>query len=329
MRGATVHSIVLAGAMLAFVSACSTSSHLAQSPSQSRPHQHASSQSSGKSHPPSQAGISGTPAQPSAQSAAGASWRGQLTGYGSSSWQNSWGYVSQGSYGQAQLAGQSDPSAPGNGSVLRVTYGQGSSANSCGDCPNPGGGQFYTDFAQMGRSDLARASVLYLRYYVKFQQGFDFSRGGKLPGLYGGPVGQESGGHHGQAFSTRYMWRDHSVSGSLSNCTDAVPCGEVYLYSPQGSGYGANLGGAWNWQADGRWHAIEQEVNRNTGDITVWYDGARVLSAPGALGGVSGISFSGVFFSTFFGGHDSSWGPSKDEYAYFADFTVSTRYIGS
>jgi len=330
MRLTAVVWIVLAGGIAALLSACSSAgSQLAQAPSGSPSRQHASSRPSGKSHPRARPSSTSAAALPSA-SAAGNSWSGQFTGYGSSSWQSSWGFVAQGSYGQAQLAEQPDPSAPGNGSVLRVQYGQGSSANSCDNCPNPGGGQFYTDFAQMGRSDLANASVLYLRYYVKFQKGFDFSRGGKLPGLYGGLVGQESGGHHGQAFSTRYMWRDHPVSGSLSNCSAALPCGEVYLYSPQiGGGYGTNLGGTWNWQADGRWHMIEQEVNRATGTITVWYDGARVLTAPGAVGGISGIPFSGVFFSTFFGGHDASWGPSKNEYAYFADFAVSTSYIGS
>ena len=113
--------------------------------------------------------------------------------------------MDHGSFGQAQLSMVSDTSAPGDGQALRVLYGQGSSANTCGDCPNPGGGQFYTSFTAMGQSSLAAAPVLYLRYYVKFPAGFDFSRGGKLPGLYGGPVGSESGGHHGDGFSTRYM----------------------------------------------------------------------------------------------------------------------------
>jgi hypothetical protein len=236
--------------------------------------------------------------------------------------------VSKGSYGNGQLTEITDRSAPGNGSVLRVKYGRGSSANSCGNCPTVGGAQFYTDFAQVGHSALARASTLYLRYYLKFPAGFDFGRGGKLPGLYGGEVGQESGGHHGQAFSTRYMWRDHPESGSLDNCSRVLPCSEVYVYSPRGSGYGANVGGKWNWQPDGRWHVVEQAVDRRTGTVTVWYDGRRVLSAPGAVPGIAGIPFAGVFFSTFFGGHDSSWGPSKDEFAYFAGFAVSTSYIG-
>jgi hypothetical protein len=222
-----------------------------------------------------------------------------------------------------------DLAAPSGGTVLRVRYGKGSSANSCTDCPEPGGGQFYTSFSSLGQPGLAAASVLYLRYYVKFPVGFDFGRGGKLPGLYGGSPGQESGGNHGQAFSTRYMWRNHSVPGSLTNCSSALSCSEVYLYTPQlGQGYGQDVGGTWNWQGDGHWHMVEQRVDRANGDITVWYDGVQVLSAKGALGGAANVPFSGVMFSTFFGGHDTSWGPSKDEYAYFDNFAVSASYIG-
>lgn len=50
-----------------------------------------------------------------------------------------------------------------------------------------------------------------------------------------------------------------------------------------------------------------------------------MISAAGVFGGAAGIPFSGVLFSTFFGGHDTSWGPSVNEYAYFA---VSTSPIG-
>lgn len=270
-----------------------------------------------------------TPAGSPPPGGATAGWSGQFTGYAGPGWQRAWGYTTQSSWGQAQLTAVADPSAPGGGLALRVAYGRGSSANSCADCPGPGGGQFYTSFASAGQPALAAASVLYLRYYVKFPAGFDFGRGGKLPGLYGGPPGQESGGHHGQAFSTRYMWRDHQVAGSLGTCSSSVACAEVYLYTPQlSAGYGRDIGGSWNWQGDGHWHMIEQRVDRASGDITVWYDGAPVMSAGGVLGGAGGIPFSGVLFSTFFGGHDTSWGPSVNEYADFADFAVSTSPIG-
>jgi hypothetical protein len=276
---------------------------------------------------PSTAHSSPAPASQRPRPAA-AAWRGQFAGYGDSAWRSAWGYLDQGSFGQAQLS-VSSAAAPGGGPALRVLYGQGSSANSCSDCANPGGAQFYTSLAAMGKARLARASVLYLRYYLKFPAGFDFGKGGKLPGLYGGPIGAESGGHHGAGFSTRYMWRDHEVNGSVSGCSRSAPCAEVYLYSPQSShGYGQDLGGQWQWQGDGRWHAVEQRVDRATGDITVWYDGSQVLNEPGVLGDSTGVPFAGIMFSTFFGGHDTSWGPSQSEYAYFADFAVGTRYIG-
>jgi hypothetical protein len=73
---------------------------------------------------------------------------------------------------------------------------------------------------------------------------------------------------------------------------------------------------------------IEQRVDRANGDITVWYDRIQVLSAHGALGGAPNVPFSGIMFSTLFGGHDTTWGPSKDEYANFDDFAVSTSYSG-
>ncbi|HEX9541212.1 MAG TPA: hypothetical protein VGA04_23855 [Streptosporangiaceae bacterium] len=183
-------------------------------------------------------------------------WHGQFAGYGGSAWRSSWGYADQGSYGQGQLSEVSDPTAPGGGPALRVVYGQGSSANSCGNCPHPGGGQFYTSFANMGHSGFASARVLYLRYYVKFQAGFDFGRGGKLPGLYGGPISQASGGRHGQAFSTRYMWRDHTVAGSLDRCSQAVACSEVYLYSrrsPKVTGLTSAAPGTGKETATGTW----------------------------------------------------------------------------
>jgi hypothetical protein len=287
-----------------------------------------SSPATSSSKPPASAAPASrsAPASP-APAPAAVAWQGQFRGYGDPSWRSLWGYLDQGSFGQGQLSAVR-ATAPGGGMALRVQYGQGSSANSCSDCPNPGGAQFYTSLAAIGKASLAAAPALYLSYYIKFPAGFDFGRGGKLPGLYGGTIGAESGGHHGAGFSTRYMWRDHEVSGSVSGCSRSAPCAEVYLYSPQSThGYGQDLGGQWQWQGDGRWHMVEQRVDRSTGAITVWYDGSKVLNEPGVLGDPSGVRFTGIMFSTFFGGHDTSWGPSQSEYAYFADFAVSTSYI--
>ncbi|MDH6707340.1 hypothetical protein P3T27_004077 [Kitasatospora sp. MAA19] len=267
-----------------------------------------------------QASAAATSAAQASASTSAAAWTGEFTGYGSSAWTGAWGTLSTGQWGRPNLSGTSDPTAPGDGSALQVFYGAGSSANSCSDCPSSGGGQFYTDLPTLGLGDLADSTTLDLKYYLKLPSGFDFGRAGKLPGLYGGTPGEASGGNHGNAWSTRYMWR---------NPGSGVGNGEVYLYTPTNSGpsgYGVDLGlGSWQWPADGNWHSIEQLVDRGSGDVTVWLDGGQVFTQPGAgAPDLASIPFSGVFFSTFYGGHDTSWGPATDQYAYFAHFSLAT-----
>ncbi|MEV6231411.1 polysaccharide lyase [Saccharopolyspora shandongensis] len=246
-------------------------------------------------------------AAPGADAPAAEPWTGGFADFPGDSWKQQWGFVAEGDWGFDRMQPQ--------GEELDVFYGKGSSAPSCGDCPSEGGGQFYTDFRSIGRDDLADAAVLNLSYQVRFPEDWDFGeRGGKLPGLYGGPPGQASGGQHGDAWSTRYMWRIRSDE----------PKATVYVYDPsQGDGYGKDVGlGSWVWQADGQWHTVEQSVDRNSGTIAIRYDGQEVLREQG-IQDVAGIPFSGIFFSTFFGGHDTSWGPSRDVHAQFRDFQVS------
>ncbi|MER7673009.1 polysaccharide lyase [Kitasatospora sp. NPDC096128] len=268
-----------------------------------------------RSHPPTSTSTATTTAPgPSGPVA----WSGGFRGYGTPQWQHSWGVAAQGTWGAPDFGAVEDPAAPSGGPALRVTYGAGSSANTCTDCPNPGGGQFYTDLNALGLSALAQGPTLDLKYSVRFPAGRDWGKAGKLPGLYGGKIGQESGGNHGAGWSTRYMWR--AAKGSPDN-------GEVYLYTPSNSGptgYGVDEGlGDWHFQADDRWHTVEQLVNRSTGDITVWYDGRQVHAATGTASGIGSIPFGGVLFSTFYGGHDTSWGPASTQQAYFADFSLS------
>jgi len=258
------------------------------------------------------AGALGAPAVSASATTAPAAadrWVGTFDGFPGAAWATAWGQSPQNAWGLGgDLVTMSDPTSPG-GPVLDARYGAHSSAHSCTNCPATGGGEFYTEFTGSGHPEWTTARTLDLKYHLRFPSGFDFGKGGKLPGLYGGKIGEESGGIHGNGFSTRYMWR----SGK----------GEVYFYSPSGDGFGKDLGlGKWHFAADGKWHSVEQLVDRTAQKITVWYDGRQVLST--GVSGISGIPFSGVFFSTFFGGHDKSWGPKKAVHASFAEFSVST-----
>ncbi|MDH6121061.1 fibronectin type 3 domain-containing protein [Kitasatospora sp. GAS204A] len=259
---------------------------------------------------------------------ASAAWTGYFDGFPNSTWHQNWGITPdtqqcQGAtstapcnWGYQNMQAISDPTAPGSGQALKVTYPANSGPPSCG-C-GLDGGQFYQNLNLNGQQALAQSNVVDLKYSYNFPVGFDFGRklAGKMPGLYGGVPGCESGGQHcNGGWSTRYMWR-----GGSANSTD----GELYFYTASGSGYGADLClGNWKFNADGKWHAIEQQVNVATGQITIWADGGAtpVCQTTQTLGNTPA---SGVFFSTFHGGHDTSWSPSKTTTDEFADFTLAT-----
>jgi hypothetical protein len=200
-----------------------------------------------------------------------------------------------------------DPSAPG-GTLLRASYPEGSASRGT-DGPD-GGLQAYLELP-------APVDVLDLSYQVRFPEGFDFVKGGKLPGLYGGT--ENSGGDipdGTDGFSTRYMWR---TGGE----------GEVYAYLPSSEEHGTSLGrGCWTF-TPGDWTALHQRVQLNTpgtadGRITVWQDDRLVLDRGGLeFRSTDQLRIDGVFFSTFFGGGDSSWASPADQHADFAGFALT------
>ena len=244
-----------------------------------------------------------TNAQAAETKAAATTWSGTFDGFPSSSWKSSWGVVGSGQFGFDRM----DPLTGGG---LKVLYGKGSSAPSCTNCPTAGGAQFYTNLNNLGRSNMASSNTLSLKYQLKFPAGHDFGKGGKLPGLYGGSPGEAAGGNHGNAWSTRFMFRNGNQ-------------GEIYFYSPDGTGYGKDLGlGRWSYPADDKYHTIEQFVQRDEQATTVWFDGEQVFST--STEGISGINFSGIFFSTFYGGHSTEWRPKKTSYIWFEGFSLST-----
>jgi polysaccharide lyase-like protein len=155
-----------------------------------------------------------------------------------------------------------------------------------------------------------------LTYSVRFPVGFQWVKGGKLPGLCGGACWTGSSNGPG-GWTTRFMWR----SGGA---------GEVLLSDATTTGYGSDLGlGKWNFVADGRWHTIRQHVHLNTpgaadGFVDVTYDGVLVAHLTGITFRTSSATHvDSLMFSTFFGGHDSSWAPTALQRIDFATFRLT------
>lgn len=188
--------------------------------------------------------------------------------------------------------------------VLRVDY----PAQSVG--PAQGGAVFIVS--------VPPAEEYYLSYRVRLNPGFEFVKGGKLPGLSSGG-GKYTGGRipvDGDGWSARLVWKPEGKAG-------------VYLYH-------AGMKGPWGDTlpltasfTPGKWHTIVQRVRVNHGDqhdgiVEVWLDGALKLERRDLelRRGEKGLIDS-LCFSTFHGGNNPSFAPSTDSHATFDDFVIS------
>ena len=194
---------------------------------------------------------------------------------------------------------------------LRIHYPEGTS--SPGDTEDGGAG-FYSN-----PKGLKGAEQACLTYQVRFEPGFNFVKGGKLPGLFGGEApsgGEKVDGENG--FSMRFMWREAGQ-------------GELYEYVVnKDQEYGASVGrGLWSFPT-GEWVTIEQELVLNTpgekdGLARVWINGVPVLEQGNIVYRTTDeLTIDGLMFSTFFGGNGKDWRTPRDQYADFADFRFYT-----
>ena len=162
---------------------------------------------------------------------------------------------------------------------------------------------------------------LYLSYRVRFEEDFDFVLGGKLPGFYGGEGnagGDKPDGSDG--WSGRMMWRPGGAAVQ-------------YIYHPdQPDIYGEDFRYGRTFQP-GIWHTVEHRFVMNTprmhdGVVQTWFDGEEALHVEGLrFRDVDTFAIDGLRLAFFFGGSNSSWATTKDEYIYVDDFIVSTEPI--
>ncbi|MEO0530265.1 MAG: polysaccharide lyase [Planctomycetota bacterium] len=225
--------------------------------------------------------------------------------------------------GEGRVSITDDADAYG-GKSLVVTYPEGESAS--------GKSQWRLEFDQ-GHEEL------FLSYRLRFDEGFNFVLGGKLPGLCGGTCnsgGDKPNGNDG--WSARMMWRTNNWS--------AVPGGSdtanivQYAYHPdQPTQFGEDLrwddGTTPGWREfeSDQWYHLQHRVVMNTpgvadGVIQAWLDGELVLDVQDLrFRDTSSIQIDAMYFSTFFGGNSEIWEATKEERAYFDDFVVSTEYL--
>ena len=237
--------------------------------------------------------------------------------FNSPGWRKSWGVPWSGRTSECEILQEGFE----GGATLRVKYPEGAVG------PGEGGTQFPIVFA--GQDSIAEHfyNELYFRYYLKFEDGFDFRLGGKLPGLMGGGNSwSRSGGNQPDGtngWTLRFMW---NRNGRIT----------VYAYVPpsENGKWGSEKWGQsidCNFLAEaGKWHLIEQFVNTGTpgkddGKLIIWIDGKKRLEIDdmrfrdvdndfGKIGG--------IYFSTFHGGNTADWGPLHDSFVQFSNLVV-------
>ncbi|WP_416398739.1 RICIN domain-containing protein [Allohahella sp. A8] len=156
-----------------------------------------------------------------------------------------------------------------------------------------------------------------LNYDVMFENGFEFIKGGKLPGL--GPNRPTAGCAPivDDGWSARVMWRRDGEPVIYSyHQNRAKRCGDDFHSSVQ-------------FQT-GRYQAISLHVKVNdpwsaNGLIDLYIDGRKVASHQNVqlreVGG-SQTEITKFLLATFFGGSDWSWAPPRTVYARFDNFAV-------
>ncbi|MEL2053354.1 polysaccharide lyase [Klebsiella pneumoniae] len=159
-----------------------------------------------------------------------------------------------------------------------------------------------------------------IQYSVRFPKSFDFVKGGKLPGLYGGngnTGGKIPNGYDG--FSVRLLWVENGM-------------GKVYAYLPQEDKkqkWGVGLSGLPWFYPRGEWQNITLKVKLNTvnfqnGIVKLWVNNKLVIDRRDVLfRKTPNLKIDGVLFSTFFGGNNPSFAPKELQYLDFKDIKIS------
>ncbi|KAI7893720.1 uncharacterized protein EV154DRAFT_536893 [Mucor mucedo] len=235
--------------------------------------------------------------------------------YISSNW-----YASQGFYGAENVQFVQDPfSANSTTTVLKVNYPAGSYApvgtknNNSGV---KGGAEFFTNV----NHDTMYNTAL-LSYDLAFDSSFDWVKGGKLPGIYGGSPGDGcSGGEKAtgaNCFSVRLMWRDSGAGEAYAY----IPTSDKLCSSKQvtcNSDYGTSFSRGVIRFSTAKWTHIDMYIKLNTGSNTngilqVWQDGSLMINQQHLqFRSSDAVGMSSTMFSTFFGGGSTSFATPVD-----------------
>jgi len=182
-----------------------------------------------------------------------------------------------------------------------------------------------------GGKKLTEYNELYFSYQITFGKNYDFSMGGKLPGLAGlnsdidkkpdgcKTVGQDDG------FSLRSMFRENGRAiGYFYHQDKTNKCGDEIDYQHEGKNF--------SFKRE-KTYLIEQYVkindaNQKNGIVTIYVNGFKVLEKTDMTFSENGkYAINYQYFQLWHGGNSNDWAVDRDSTGYLDHVVLSTKPI--
>jgi len=182
----------------------------------------------------------------------------------------------------------------------------------------------------------AEPEEIFFRYYIRIDQSWDPTYGGKFPGISGtygvaGWGGRQSDGTNG--WSARGLYQP-TVPDNGNPLADTVPIGSYVYHAEQPTQWGDNVlwqEGYLGYLAKDRWYSIEQHLVLNTpgvndGILETWVDGRLAYrQTDWRWRDVDSLKIEQIWLDIYHGGTDV---PDQDISLYIDNVVIASSYIG-
>ena len=170
-------------------------------------------------------------------------------------------------------------------------------------------------------------------YDVRFAAGFDFSAGGKLPGLVGvapgvSPSAPEGGGSTKHGWSGRIMWLGSKMWKFVRDAKKSNMVVTYFYHPGQERKYGDNV--SWGTSfGNGRWHTVKQchvmnTVGKADGVLQTWFDGRLLVDDHEVVYRTDpNVHITHFDWSIFRGGDSATWAGKKTGYVDMDNLTIT------
>ncbi|MDJ0664985.1 MAG: DNRLRE domain-containing protein [Acidimicrobiia bacterium] len=244
----------------------------------------------------------------------------EQTTFTSSAWADSYANTDSSTL---QLVSSAPGFEPLDGQALKITVPAGE---------NMGSGVAFKFEDQTG----SEPEEVFFRYYVRIDQSWESTDGGKFPGISGtygvaGWGGRPSNGTNG--WSARGLFQP-VVTGVDNPLAGTVPLGHYVYHPEQSSQWGDNVlwqNGYLGYLEKDRWYSVEQHLVLNTpgtndGILETWIDGRLAYrQTDWRWRDTSALQIEQIWLNVYHGGSDV---PDRDISLYIDNIVIADSYIG-